>query len=573
MKQWVVCEKNPSLQQAIAKTCNLSPLTAQVLINRGLKTAAEVETFLNPKLKDLPNPFLLPDMDKAVRRIVQAIVKKENIAIYGDYDVDGITSTALLSTFFKEVGVAVRAHIPDRIKEGYGLQAAVLEKLKREGIDLVISADCGTKSHAALARAKEIGLDVIVTDHHEWDGKPLPAFAFVNPHAQKVPGGNKKVPGTFWVELAGCGVAFFLIIALRQRLREEKFFTIGEPNLKQYLDLVALATVADLAPLTGLNRILVSLGLKELKETKKPGLIALKEAAGLKEDKALVSSDIGFRLGPRINAGGRIAKGSLGLDLLCCEDLERAKNLAKILDQCNQERQSLQEKHLAEALKQAEEKKSNKGLVVFSPEWHPGIIGLVASRLTEAFYRPTIAFCLEGEFARGSARSIPGINIVEVLEKCSEFLEQFGGHAQAAGLTLRWDRLKKFEAHLENLLSQQIQSDLFSPTLSIDAEISLSEINPKLLNELESLRPFGIGNPEPVFASAAIDLKNPRVVGRNHLRLTLLQNGTGLAAIGFNFKAKLPLTSAKAQAAFVPEWNEYQGEKTIQLKIKDLKPS
>lgn len=559
-KTWRFKTAQPDQQKILSDALKISPITAQVLLHRGIDSLEAAQTFLNPQLKNLPNPFLLPDMEKAVQRIIPAIAKKESIAIYGDYDVDGITSTALLSLFFKELGVAVKTHIPDRIKEGYGLQARVLENLKKEGVGLVITADCGTKSHAALAKAKEIGLDVIVTDHHECSGGIPGAFAFINPHV-----------ASYAKELAGCGVAFFLLMALRQKLREEKLFPNGEPNLKQYLDLVALATVADLAPLNGINRILVSLGLKELAETKKPGLIALKEIAGIKDGKALISADIGFRLGPRINAGGRIAKGSLGLDLLCCEDLERAKNLAKILDQCNQERQSLQEKHLAEALKQAEEKKQNKGLVVFSPEWHPGIVGLVASRLTENFYRPSIAFCLEGEFARGSARSIPGIHIVEILEKCSDFLEQFGGHAQAAGLTLRWDRLKNFESRFEDLLGQQTTNNLFAPTLSIDAEIDLSEIDPKLLNELESLRPFGIGNPEPLFVAKNILMKDPRIVGQHHLKLNVANGATQLSAIGFNMKEKLPLKPAQADIAFVPQWNEYQGEKTIQLKLKDLR--
>lgn len=564
-KIWAFSLPNLKLQSELAGKLKVLPLTAQALINRGVNSVEAAATFLNPRLKDLPNPFLLPDMDKAVERIAQAIAKKESIAIYGDYDADGISATALLSFFFKELGVEVRAYIPDRIKEGYGVQAAALEKLKGEKVSLVITADCGTKSHAALAQARTIGLDVIVTDHHELDGRTPPALAFINPHRAADPK---------FLELAGCGVAFFLAIALRQKLRQENLFPNAEPNLKRHLDLVALATIADMAPVTGVNRILVSLGLKELAATKKPGLMALKETAGLKDGKALAGADIGFRLGPRLNAGGRIAQAALGLNLLLSESLERAQGLAKILDQCNRERQDLQEAHLEEALVQAEANQNQKGLVVFSKDWHPGIIGLVASRLTENFHRPSIAFCLEGGFARGSARSIPGIHIVEVLEACAEHLEQFGGHALAAGLTVAETKLKSFaQMFVEKIEAASEKKDVLQPSLPIDSEIDLSAISALLLNELELLRPFGIGNPEPVLAVQNAAFKNPRVVGKDHLRLEVSDGVRTFPAIGFRMKGRLPLPITSGRIAFTPQWNEYLGKKEIQLKIKDLKVS
>lgn len=562
MKQWHLKALNPEGQKKLSQALNISWITAQVLSNRGLENLQAAESFLNPKLKDLPNPFLLPDMDKACRRIIQAIAKKEAIAIYGDYDVDGITASALLVLFFKELGVAVRAHIPDRIKEGYGLQKQILEKLKNEGVGLVITADCGTKSHEALQQALEMELDVIVTDHHETDSQPSAAHALINPKR-----GGQKIGE----ELAGCGVAFFLIMALRQKLREENFFTNGEPNLKQYLDLVALATIGDLAPVTGINRILVSLGLKELAQTKRPGLIALKEVAGLKPTTPLTSADIGFRLGPRINAGGRIAKASLGLDLLCALDLGKALGLAKILDQCNQDRQAMQEKHLKEAFEQVGPKEKNRGLVVHSKDWHPGIVGLVASKLTQNFYRPSIAFSIEGELARGSARSIPGIHIVEILEGCSEFLEQFGGHAQAAGLTLKQENLKKFEELFEKALQQYTTEETLTPKLEIDCEIKLSDIDGKLVKELELLRPFGIHNPQPLFVARNVQLNDFRIVGKNHLKFMAVNGDAQFEAIGFDLGKRFPLSGGQGDIAFSPEWNTYEGKTKIQLKIKDLK--
>ena len=594
--------KTPSLaeQKTLSDALKISLITAQVLINRGVTSAESAQTFLNPKLKDLPNPFLLPDMEKGVRRIIQAIAKKELIAIYGDYDVDGIASSALLSSFFKEIGIAVRVHIPDRIKEGYGLQKEILKKLKKEKVGLVITADCGTKSHEALQAAKEIALDVIVTDHHQVDSQLPPAFAFINPQISPPPtpshegrgdnnllfppvkkDNNLPSPSTFpsplvgegqgeGKELAGCGVAFFLLMALRQKLREEKFFTNGEPNLKQYLDLVALATIGDMAPLTGVNRILVSLGLQELTETKRPGLVALKEIAKLDPEKKMQASDIGFRLGPRINAGGRISQSGLGLNLLLADDLERAQGLAKILDQCNQDRQVMQEKHVKEALVQAGEKENALGFVVASKDWHPGIVGLVASKLTENFYRPSIAFSIEGEFARGSARSISGIHIVEVLEKCAEHIVQFGGHAAAAGLTLRTENLKNFEEHFEKILGQQTNTETFTRSLQIDSELKLSDINEKLLEELEMLTPHGIGNREPLFVAKQVRLNDIRTVGTNHLKLNVTEGQTRMEAICFNWKAELPAEGSKADIAFTPQWNSYQGIKTIQLKIKDV---
>lgn len=567
-KIWNLKAATPDLQLRLAKQLGISPICAQILIHRGVSTPEAARDFLNPSLKNLPNPFLLPDMSKAVARLMAALHRKEKIAVYGDYDVDGLCSTALLVHFFRALNVELLTYIPDRAEEGYGVHPKALEKLKERGAAVVVTVDCGTKSFEALQRARELGLEVIVTDHHHVDGAPPPCTAFVNPQA----GGENGIGK----ELAGAGVVFFLLMALRQKMREEKFFdgagdgaTRTEPNLKQHLDLVALATIGDLAPLTGINRTLVSFGLKELAATKKFGLSALKEISGLKKSEPLEPSDVGFRLAPRINAGGRISKASLGLDLLCCEEVERANGLAKILDQCNQDRQGLQEKNVREALKMA--KTNCLGIVVASKNWHPGIVGLIASKLTENFYRPSIALSLQGEVARGSARSIPGVSIVEILESLESLLDQFGGHTAAAGLTLQQKNLNEFEARFEAKLKEKISPQLLVPTLALDYELNLGEIESRLLEELSRLQPFGIKNPEPVFFAKSLRFSHARLVGEKHLKLKVGDAQKQMEAIGFNLGDRHPLAANHGDVAFVPQWNIYQEVRTIQLKIRDLR--
>lgn len=562
-KQWQLARANPEGRRLLAQALNVTPFTAQILLNRGIASPEAALQFLKPSLKNLPDPFLLPDMEKAVLRLIAAIQKKERIAIYGDYDADGLTSTALLALFLRELEVEPILYIPDRVREGYGLHTKALQKLKAQGVSLVITVDCGSKSHEVLRDADNSDLDVIVTDHHEIDEEPLKAFAFVNPKRLGENGVGQ--------ELAGVGVVFFLLMALRQKMRRENCFQKPEPNLKQHLDLVALGTIADMAPLIGINRTLASFGLKELATTQKAGLIALKKIADLKLNTALFASDIGFRLAPRLNAGGRIAQASLGCDLLSATDPLRAEKIAKILDQCNQDRQVLQEKHLQEAFQLIALQENRFGLVVASQQWHPGIIGLVASKLTENFFRPSVAFSIEKDFAKGSARSIPGISIVETLKECEEFLEQFGGHSLAAGLTLRADQLTNFGNRFEEILKEKMSSGSFTPTLHIDCELNIKDIDEKLLEELSALQPFGIKNPEPVFWGRELQFSDMRLVGKNHLKLKISDRmSQPLEAIGFNLGNLHPMKLSRGDAAFIPQWNTYQDTKTIQLKIRDI---
>lgn len=564
LKTWKIFPANLSLRKALSKELNITEMTSQLLINRGIQSVEGALAFLHPSLKNLPTPFLLPDMGRAVDRILRAITNREKIAIYGDYDVDGLCSTALLFLFFQELGIELTSYVPDRIDEGYGLHQKALEKLQGNGVSLVITVDCGTKSQGPLQWAKEKGLDVIVTDHHAVEGNNLPSFAFVNPQA----GGDSGIGK----ELAGVGVAFFLAVALRQKLRETNGFPRGEPNLKKYLDLVALATIADLAPLTGINRALVTIGLQELAETTRPGLKSLKEIAGLKETASLQSSDVGFRLAPRINAGGRIANAALGFQLLTTTDEERAKKWAKLLDQCNQDRQAMQEQQVRYALSQVSTKENRWGLVVHSKEFHPGIVGLIASKMVEHHYRPAVALSVNGEMAKGSARSIEDVSIIEILEQCSDLLEQFGGHQNAAGLTLKSENIERFENRFESLLKEKMGGKTPRPSLPVDAELNLQEIGDKFLNELESLKPYGIKNPEPLFIGRQLQWQKTQIVGEKHLKgRVVTPEAISFEAIGFNLGGYHPLPKHPVDLCFVPQWNRYLNSQTIQLKVKDIK--
>lgn len=557
--RWKVVPSNPDFVQTLTHTFSFHPLISQLLANRGIKSIEEAEFFLNPSLKNLPSPFLIHDMEKGVCRILRAIQNNEKISIFSDYDVDGITSAALGVHYFREIGIEIETTIPDRIKEGYGLNPKAMENLKNSGVSLVITADCGSKSHDSIRRANEIGLDVIVTDHHQLDKEPPPAYAFINPQT-----------GNVGKELAGVGVFFFLLLALRQKMRDENLFPNGEPNLKKHLDLVAFGTLADMVPLNGINRTLVTFGLKELATTTKPGLIALKESAKLGEAENIQTSDIGFRLAPRINAGGRIGQSRLGLNLLIEENIDRARKWAVLLDQCNTERKGIQEQHLREAKQQMMGIENRLGLVVSSADWNPGIVGLVASKLVEEHYRPAIALCIRNGIAKGSARSISGVDIVAILERCSGLLEQFGGHAMAAGLTLPTKNLESFTSSFETLLRENFSEETFEKSVEIDGEITLDQINAQLLKDVERLRPFGPANRTPVFATGSLTFSHFSVVGEDHLKMKVAEGPHTFDAIGFQLANRIPKKPERGRIAFTPEWNDYMGRKTIQLKIKDI---
>jgi single-stranded-DNA-specific exonuclease len=564
-KRWRVMEKESMLRDNLSSTLGVSPLVSQILINRGIVDAEQAGRFLSSTLTDLSSPLEMKGVRVAVERVIEAVRKGERIAIYGDYDVDGITATSLLLLFLKGVGGDVTYYIPDRVKEGYGLNADAVKRLSDSGVSLLITADCGITNQREVKLAREMGMDVIVTDHHEVPDDIPDALSVINPKQPDCPFPFKH--------LAGVGVAFNLLIALRARLRDDGFWKGGDvTNLRGYLDLVALGTVADVVPLVDENRIFVKYGLMELTDSKRPGIMALKEVSGLKD--ATVSADaVGYRLAPRINAAGRVGSAGDGVRLLTSEDYGEALGIAKILDEMNKERQALEEKIVSEAQEMVESypMKGRRTIVLSSDGWHPGVIGIVASRIAEAYYRPTVLISLKDGIGKGSARSIHSFMLYEGLKECSHLLDAFGGHEYAAGLTIPAERIGRFSEEFENVASKMLSDDDMMPEIEIDAILDLKEVTEELVNGLENLAPFGEANPEPILCSKALGVADRRVVGNNHLKLKFRQNGTVRDAIGFGMGDLISLMGDHVDAAFIPQINLWNGGKCIQLKLKDIK--
>ncbi len=560
-KQWVIEKQNPKLKEKLAKTLEISPVTAQVLINRGINDEAQAELFLKSTLFDLPSPYLMRGMDKAVERIKKAIQDKEKIAIYGDYDVDGVTATSLLYIFLNSLGTNVTYYNPDRIKEGYGVNLQAVKRLRSEGVSLIVSADCGITASEEVKDAKKLGVDFIITDHHEPPETIPEAVSVLNPHQS-----GCAYPGK---EIAGVGVIYNLAIALRRALRESGFFRKDEPNLGDYLDLVALGTVSDCASLTNVNRIFVKEGMKRMLSPKRPGMVALKEVSGISGE--VNSYDIGFKLGPRINASGRLQSAGVAVELLITEDLGKAKELAKILNQENSKRQNIEEDIFLDAVSEVESNPEflrSNSIVLSSHNWHVGVIGIVATRLVEHYQKPTMLISIqESGIGKGSGRSVQGIDIHAVLSGCKELFEQFGGHELAAGISIKEERINEFRKRFEKAVSMSGKD--FASKIRIDDVLGLSEITDEVVSELELLAPFGIGNPEPVFLAKSLDVLSERYFKDKHLSLKLKEKDRTFDAVWFNLKEPIKLPS-RIDLVFTPEFNLWNGKKEIRLRIKDV---
>ncbi len=560
-KNWELEKQNPRLVEKLSKSQGIHRLTAQVLINRGITNEVEAEQFLNSSLFDLPSPYLLKDMDKAVGRIRQALEQTERIAIYGDYDVDGITSTAILYLFLKNIGADVIYYNPDRLKEGYGVNIGAVQKLKNEGVSLIISGDCGITARNEVIEAKKLGIDFIITDHHEPPAILPEAAAVLNPHQN-----GCIYPGK---EIAGVGVVFNLLIALRRSLRDSGFFEHGEPNLGEYLDLVALGTVADCASLKNVNRIFVKEGVKRLSNAKRLGIIALKEVSGTKMK--VDTYDIGFKLGPRVNASGRLNSASLAVELFISNDISKARELASILNSENTKRQTIEGNIIRDIITQI---KTSPGvlkmnsLVLASPQWHQGVIGIVASKLVEMYQKPTVVISIQEDgIGKGSARSVEGVNIYDALHKCGELLEQFGGHELAAGINIRVENINEFKGRFEKAVNDALID--YASKLRIDGELDLPDLTDSFVNELGLLSPFGVGNPEPVFIAKSVGVSSQRLLKDRYLSLKLNDNNRIYDAIWFDPKERIPVPD-KIDVVFTPEFNEWNGKKSIQLRVKDI---
>ena len=561
-RKWVVARPAKGPVEKLSAKLGILPITAGLLVNRGMSSAQDAEAFLSASLSDLPSPFLMKGMEEAVRRLCRCIYEKEKVAVYGDYDVDGVTATSLLTSFLRALGCDVTYYIPDRFTEGYGVNSSALHTLKQKQVTLVISVDCGITAADEVAQARTLGMDFIVTDHHSLLGQLPEAAAVINPRQT-----DCRYPGK---ELAGVGVAFNLALALRRTLREEGFFkTVAEPNMGDFLDLVSLGTISDRVPVENVNRIMLKEGLKRMRTPKRLGLRALKEVSGI--DDGIEIFDLGFRLGPRINAAGRLDSADKAVELLLADSLEEASSLAKFLDERNSERRGIEEKILRDVTRMVESASGyaeSNSLVLSSRKWHKGVIGIVASSLAGSCGKPAFLISVdENGVGRGSGRSFGGINIFSVLLKCEDLLVEFGGHAYAAGVTVLEEKIGLFRERFSQELEKSGQKP--ETRLDIDSEIGLSNISDTLVSEIESLSPFGEGNPEPLFLSRAVDVVDQRLLKDQHVLFRVRGDGSVVNCIWFYASRKhLP---EKMDLVFSLRFNVRNGKRETRLFIKDVR--
>ncbi len=553
-------EPNKVIVNTLAKALNVDTVIASLLVQRGIETFDQAKKFFRPSLTDLHDPFLMKDMDLAVSRIEKALAENENIMVYGDYDVDGTTSVALMSSYLKTKSAQITTYIPDRYGEGYGVSYQGIDYAHDNDVSLIIALDCGVKAIEKIAYAKSKGVDFIVCDHHR-PGDELPdAVAVLDPKRE-----DCKYP---YKELCGCGVGFKLI----QGIGSKSGQSIND--LIPYLDLVATAIGADIVPITGENRVLAYYGLQVINAAPRVGFKAMLSHV---QKETLTITDVVFMIAPRINAAGRMKHGLHAVNLLVEENLETASQFASEIEVYNSDRKeadkSITEKALLQIHQNKEEDKYTT--VVYEEDWHKGVIGIVASRLTETYYRPTLVFTKSGEKLAASARSVKGFDVYNALDACSEYIEQFGGHKYAAGLTLLEDQYEPFKQKFEEVVASTIDKKLLTPEITIDSAIELEEITPKFYRILKQLAPFGPGNMAPVFMTKELqDSGYGKCVGADdkHLKCKVQKNGTAIGAIGFGLGAKKDLISSKQlfEAAYTIDENEWNGQVSLQLKLKDI---
>ena len=562
--KWIVApEPEPEMVQEIASKTGLDRTIIKILFNRQIDTPEEIDKFLNPKMSDLEDPFDMLDMDKAVDRLLTALRENEKIMVYGDYDVDGITATSLLYLILNKLGAQVAYYLPNRLVEGYGLSIDGIDYAASEGATLIVSVDTGVTAVDEVEYARSKGIDCLLTDHHE-PGETLPKpIALVNP--------KQKECNYTCADLSGVGVAFKLAQALYRRLQQD------ERELEEHLDLVALGTSADIVPLTGENRILTKYGIKQISRTTKPGLKSLAFVSGLM-GKEIGTGQVVFILAPRINAIGRLGDAAMAIKLLTTKDERLAAEIARTLDKENQRRKNIDEKTLNEALDQIREHvdlENDKAIILASEGWHQGVIGIVASRLVEKYHLPTIMLAIDGEEAKGSARSIPGFHLYNALKECEPLLLRFGGHKYAAGLTIKPENIEQFRVTMKEVSKRLLTTDDLIAKLYIDSEIELSEINGKLLDTLETFAPFGPQNMRPIFLTRNCEiLGQPYCVGKNHLKMKVRKGESVFDVIGFGFGDwvnNLTGRGSLVDLVYVIEYNHWDGHTRIQLRLKDIR--
>lgn len=559
-KKWEVNEANDILINQISDEFNVSKLVANIIVNKGLTDSHEIEVFLNPRRSDFHDPFLMPDMEKAAGRIIKAIQEKESVAIYGDYDVDGITSSTVLKRFLEERGLKTEVYIPNRLNEGYGLNEEAIKEIANKKHTLIITVDCGITGNKEIELASTLGVETVVTDHHE-PAEELPkALAIVDCKRK-----DNKYPFT---GLAGVGVAFKLIqaISIRLGIREEEYL--------KFLDLVCVGTISDIVPLVDENRTISKLGLRLVKQTRNVGLKVLLDSIGYQK---VDSNTISFGIAPRINACGRMGHEKEALDLFLTNNIEEAKMITQSLNQYNLERQEIEKRifnEVQEMMKEPEEQKL-PCIVLGKENWHHGVIGIVSSKITDMYFKPSILLCFEGDSAKGSGRSVPGFDLHETLEKCSTYIKQFGGHSMAVGVTIEKDNFSKFKKELEEYGTKMDVASIV-PVIKIDEKILLQDISIKDIRDLELLEPFGEGNKMPLFQISNVKIASIRALSEGkHLKMTLKDDSKVIDTIGFNMgnlSSEYPI-GTKIDVVGNLEINNYRGTENVQINLKDIRHS
>jgi single-stranded-DNA-specific exonuclease len=559
-KKWQIYQTDALKVEEISRKYNINKLLATILVNRDIVDEEKINKFLNPKRSDFYAPYLLPDMEIAIQRIIEAIENKERIVIYGDYDVDGITSVTVLKKFLEERGMEVSEYIPNRLEEGYGLNKEAIKEIAGQGKQLMITVDCGISAVEEVEYANELGLETIITDHHEPGNKLPNAIAIID---------AKRKDNTYpFRNLAGVGVVFKLIQALGIRLKLE------EKEYLKYLDIVCIGTISDIVPLVDENRVIVKLGLKLVEQTRNLGLKAIIESSGYSK---VDSSTISFGVAPRINACGRMGHQEEALNLFLAEDIDEVKRLTQRLNDYNKTRQETEKKIYNDAIEEIERNKlyNKNTIVIMQKNWHHGVIGIVSSKITEIYFKPSILLCEEGENGKGSGRSIPGFDLYEALTECKENVDKFGGHSMAIGINIKKDKFEKFKDQLEEIAEKK-EIEKIVPILKIDAQIELDDINKEMVESLKELEPFGEENKMPVFVFKNLKIDSIRALSEGkHLKLTLKENKNIVNAIGFNLGelSNEYKIGDKIDVVGSLEINTFNGTNNIQINIKDIMKS
>ena len=560
-KKWQIYETDENKKEEIKEKYKLNDLLATILVNRGITDKEKIRQFLEPTRQDFYNPYLMKDMEIAVERIIKAIENQEKVIIYGDYDVDGITSTTVLKKFFKDLGLEVSYYIPNRLNEGYGLNKKAIDNIVNEGYSLMITVDCGISAVEEIDYANSLGLETIITDHHE-PGEVLPrALAVVD---------NKRKDSTYpFRDLAGVGVAFKLCqaIGIKLGLKEETYL--------KYLDIVCVGTISDIVPLVDENRVITKLGLLLVKQTKNMGLKSIINSSGYSN---IDSNTISFGVAPRINACGRMGKAEEALELLLSTDIYKVNELTKKLNEHNKERQEIEKSICESALEKIEKNHldENRTIVVGGEDWHHGVIGIVSSKITDMYFKPSILLSFEEDgIGKGSGRSIPGFDLHQALTKCQNTLEKFGGHSMAVGITIKKEKLEEFREEFEEIAKKEKIEEIV-PILNVDAKIELNSVDKEIIESLKALEPFGEANKMPIFAFKNLRIDSIRALSEGkHLKLTLKENNRIINAIGFNMGilAEEYRIGDKIDVAGILEINTFNGVDNLQINIKDVMKS